>query len=110
MAVLEQAVFDSGRWRKWLQPAEYPAGGDGGDPRQTWEALSPARRSWLTQTGARYIWTAPEVVAARKALYDNLSAILPDPHGMVVERIAHSMEKYVIAFHLFDSLTLLEMD
>jgi tagatose-1,6-bisphosphate aldolase non-catalytic subunit AgaZ/GatZ len=113
MAVLEQAVFDSGRWQKWLQPAEYPSdrrGRDGGaDPRQIWEELSPERRSWLTQTGARYIWTAPEVVAARQALYDNLSASLPDPHNIVVERIAHSMEKYVVAFHLFDSLSLFEM-
>jgi hypothetical protein len=113
MAVLEQAVYDSGRWQKWLQPTEYPAGrrdGDGGaDPRQIWQELSPERRSWLTQTGARYIWTAPEVVTARQALYDNLSAILHDPHSIVVERIARSMEKYVVAFHLFDSLNLLEM-
>lgn len=114
MAVLEQAVFDSGRWQKWLQPHEYlPGGRDGqadADPDYIWQKLTPERRSWLTQTGARYIWTAPEVVAARQALYDNLATILPDPHAVVVERIARSMEKYVVAFHLFDSLTLLERD
>jgi hypothetical protein len=51
------------------------------------------------------MWTAPSVVAARQALYDNLAAIMPDPHAAVVERIGRSMDRYVVAFHLFDSLT-----
>jgi hypothetical protein len=121
MSVLEQAVYDSGRWRKWLQPDEYPTdlrsrgvdiwgkAGEGESVapavRQIWENLSPGRRLWLTQTGARYMWTAPSVVAARQALYDNLAAIMPDPHAAVVERIGRSMDRYVVAFHLFDSLT-----
>jgi D-tagatose-1,6-bisphosphate aldolase subunit GatZ/KbaZ len=106
MTVLEQAVYDSGRWQKWLQPDE--RSGDLSDPRQIWDALSPERRSWLTQTGARYIWTVPSVLAARQTLYRNLSAVIFDPHQIVVDRIARSIEKYVVAFHLFDSLTLLE--
>jgi D-tagatose-1,6-bisphosphate aldolase subunit GatZ/KbaZ len=123
MAVLEQAVYDSGRWQKWLQPDEYPdhlpaqptvgRGKDGemdSQSQQIWAALSPQRRSWLTQTGARYVWTAPPVVAARRSLYHNLELIIPDPHAVVVERIAQCMEKYVVAFNLFDSLTLLEGD
>ena len=120
MAVLEQAVYDSGRWQKWLQPGEYSddlsgeeaarwgRGGLSADPRQIWDGLSPERRSWLSQTGARYIWTAPPVQAAREALYRNLASIIPDPHQMVVDRIAECMDKYVVAFHLFDSLSLLE--
>ena len=120
MAALEQAVFESGRWQKWLHPDEYPQGDQGQktegwgkgslsvDPRQVWNGLSPERRSWLTQTGARYVWTAPSVVAARQSLYTNLAPIIPDPHQKVVERIAGCMEKYVVAFHLFDSLSLLE--
>ncbi|MCD6291029.1 MAG: class II D-tagatose-bisphosphate aldolase, non-catalytic subunit [Anaerolineae bacterium] len=98
MAVLEQAVLDSGRWQKWLTPEEQ------GKP---FAELAPERRSWLVQTGSRYVWTRPEVVAARDALYRNVSAVYPSPHGYVVDRIAQVMEKYVVAFHLFDSLTLL---
>ena len=41
-------------------------------------------------------------------LYGNLSVVTPDPHQLVVDRIARCMEKYVVAYHLFDSLTLLE--
>jgi len=116
MAVLEQAVYDSGRWRKWLQPGEYLDEGTeqgwGSDAsvyiQHVWDSLTPERRSWLTQTGARYIWTAPAVLAARETLYRNLSRFIPDAHQVVVDRIAQSMEKYVIAFHLFDSLTHLE--
>jgi len=118
MAMLEQAVYDSGRWQKWLQPGEYQHAaseerwGSGAlvDARHVWDGLTPERRSWLTQTGARYIWTAPPVLAARETLYRNLSRLIPDPHQVVVDRIAQSMEKYVVAFHLFDSLTHLEGD
>ena len=118
MSVLEQAVYDSGRWQKWLQPEEYPDGeakegwasDSSVDTLDVWNGLTPDRRSWLTQTGARYIWTAAPVLAARETLYRNLSRLIPDPHQVVVDRIAQSMEKYVVAFHLFDSLTHLEGD
>ncbi len=99
MAVLEQAVIDSGRWRKWLLPEEQG---------RAFAELSAERRAWLVQTGSRYIWTQPSVVTAREALYHNLSLVLPDPHRVVVDRIAQVMEKYVVAFHLFDSLTWFE--
>jgi D-tagatose-1,6-bisphosphate aldolase subunit GatZ/KbaZ len=112
MGVLEETVYDSKRWQKWLQPVEYERAGQAGkeqpDARAIWQALTPDRRAWLTQTGARYVWTAPAVVAARQTLYGNLSVVIPDPHQIVVERIARCMEKYVLAYHLFDSLTLLE--
>jgi tagatose-1,6-bisphosphate aldolase non-catalytic subunit AgaZ/GatZ len=113
MAVLEQAVYDSGRWQKWLQPDEYPDEDwekGSGSTQRVWDGLTPERRSWLTQTGARYVWTAASVVAARQTLYGNLALIMPDPHHIVVERIANCMEKYVAAFHLFDSLALLGVD
>jgi tagatose-1,6-bisphosphate aldolase non-catalytic subunit AgaZ/GatZ len=101
MAVLEQAVVDSGRWQKWLLPEERGEG---------FADLSPERRAWLVQTGSRYIWTQPSVTEARAALYHNLSVVYSDPHQAVVDRIAQVMEKYVVAFHLFDSLTLFEGD
>ena len=59
------------------------------------------------QTGARYIWTDAGVLAARQALYQNLSAVLADPNQFVVERIALAMESYITHFHLFDSVSLL---
>lgn len=99
MQALEQAVLESNRWQKWLQPEE-----QGKD----FAGLAPGRKSWLLQTGARYIWTHPAVLEARQKLYDNLSAVLADPHRLVVDRIARSMEGYITHFHLFDARTLLE--
>ena len=92
---LEQAVVDSGRWKKWLQPEE---------KRLEFQALAPERREWLVQTGARYIWTQPSVKEARQRLYQNLSGAMPDPHVYVVDRIVGAMDRYVNAFGLFDSV------
>ena len=98
MRVLEQAVVDSNRWQKWLQPDEQ--GRDFAD-------LDPARRRWLAQTGARYVWTAPPVLAARRLLYAHLSTVSADPHAYVVESVARSIEHYVDAFGLYDAVTVL---
>ncbi|PWH19521.1 MAG: hypothetical protein DDG58_04730 [Ardenticatenia bacterium] len=112
MAALEQAVYDSMRWRKWVLPEEYARAGQPetvqADAQAIWRALTPERRAWLTQTGARYVWTAPQVVAARQQLYHNLAPVIPDAHQVVVDRIARCMEKYVLAYHLFDTVPLLE--
>jgi tagatose-1,6-bisphosphate aldolase non-catalytic subunit AgaZ/GatZ len=99
MQTLEQAVIDSGRWMKWLQPDE-----KGKDFRE----LSPARRLWLAQTGARYIWTDPAVQSARRQLYANLKPLMPDANGYVVDRIVASIDCYINAFNLFASLPLFE--
>lgn len=108
LEALKAAVYASGRWRKWLQAEE-----EGVD----FAALSPARRAWLVQTGARYVWTDPQVLAARERLYANLSAADQppdahgsrlDPHAYVVERIAHSIDHYVNQFNLFDAHHLLQ--
>ena len=98
MAALQAAVVASGRWLKWLQPSE--RGLD-------FSQLSSARQDWLLQTGSRYIWTAPEVAAARQRLYENLAPILPDPHACVVERIEAAIDRYITSFGLFDSLQIL---
>ncbi len=97
MAVLEKAVYDSGRWRKWLQPEEIG---------QDFYQLSVQRRGWLAETGARYVWTAPAVTAARAVLYSNLRGTLPDAHGFVVERIQQAIDRYIKAFNLVDSVKL----
>jgi tagatose-1,6-bisphosphate aldolase non-catalytic subunit AgaZ/GatZ len=95
---LQAAVVDSGRWKKWLQPEERGL---------EFDRLAPARQEWLLQTGSRYIWIDQEVVAARARLYGNLSPVLPDPHGYVVDRIGRAMDRYACQFQLFGSLELL---
>ncbi len=98
---LRSAVIGSGRWRKWLAPDEME---------RDFDQLAPARQEWLIATGARYVWTNPQVLAARQQLYDNLSPELPElpaPNAFVVDRIAQSIQKYVDAFNLKDSLPLL---
>lgn len=94
LAALEDAVYRSGRWRKWLQPGEEAV---------EFANLAAERRAWLVQTGSRYIWTDPAVVAERAELYRIAGEVLADPNAFVVARIAHSMERYVTAFHLFGS-------
>jgi len=100
--VLKTAVVDTNRWQKWLAPEEVGL---------CFDELTPPRREWLVATGARYVWTDPRVLAARRRLYDNLRYELPDdfqdPHALVVGRIAQNVQKYVDAFNLKNSLTLL---
>ena len=66
---LTTAVDDFNRWKKWLQPAEQGL---------ALRDSSPARQEWMLKTGARYVWTAPDVVAARAQLYENLGPLLGD--------------------------------
>lgn len=98
MRVLEDAVVASNRWQKWLQPEERGL---------EFSQLTQERRAWLVQTGSRYIWTDPAVLAARDVLYSNLSRIYADPHELVVDRIVESIGRYAQAFNLMDSLSIL---
>jgi D-tagatose-1,6-bisphosphate aldolase subunit GatZ/KbaZ len=95
MEALEQAVLDSGRWKKWLQPEEKGL---------EFKVLTPERRDWLVQTGARYIWTQPPVKESRRHLYQNLSHRMPDPNAYVVDRIVDTMDRYINAFGLFNAV------
>ena len=99
MAALEQAVVDSGRWQKWLLAEEQG---------RSFAELVPERREWLVQTGSRYVWTEPSVISARHTLYANLSVVIADPPQVVVDRVAEIIDRYIVAFHLFDSLNLFE--
>lgn len=98
---LEAAVYRSNRWQKWLQPDERAL---------PFAELDSARRTWLVQTSARYIWTDDAVQAARQQLYANLAPILLDPHQYVVQRIALAIDAYVNAFGLFNANALLESE
>ena len=101
MQALQDAVVDSNRWRKWLQPNEI------GLP---FASLAPERRAWLVSTGARYVWTDARVLAARTSLYANLAAVMDDPAEYVVDRIAGAVEHYLEAFNLVDSLAWFERE
>lgn len=95
---LERLVEASGRWKKWLLPAEEES---------AFGALSAERRTWLVKTGCRYIWQEPEALVARQRLYDNLRRVGMDPEEVVLGRIEHDMDKYFYAFNLVDLNNLL---
>ena len=95
---LERLVEASGRWKKWLLPAEEGS---------AFGALSAERRTWLVKTGCRYIWQEPEALVARQRLYDNLRHVGMDPEEVVLGRIEHDMDKYFYAFNLVDLNNLL---
>ena len=70
---LRDAVVASGRWEKWRQREE--AG-------LRFDELSADRQGWLVRTGCRYIWAAPEVVAARTRQRENCDSFyVPDVPG-----------------------------
>ncbi|HSV32095.1 MAG TPA: class II D-tagatose-bisphosphate aldolase, non-catalytic subunit [Atribacteraceae bacterium] len=97
--VLENAVYESGRWKKWLQDEERSTG---------FCDLSPKRKAWLIKTGCRYIWSTPQVLAARNLLYANLTRNGYEPEEMVLMQIERSMDKYYRAFGLTDLNTRLK--
>jgi tagatose-1,6-bisphosphate aldolase non-catalytic subunit AgaZ/GatZ len=96
LQALKIAVVESNRWRKWLQSHEV------GLP---FDELTSSRQEWLVATGARYIWTHPGVLSARRQLYRNLESDFADPNEFVVDRICDCMQSYVDAFNLRDSLS-----
>lgn len=89
--MLWRLVYDSNRWKKWLQEDE-----QGKDFSQ----LTEDRKSWLVKTGCRYIWQHPEAVVARYKLYENLKRHGIDAESVVLGKIEHDMDKYFYAFNL----------
>lgn len=92
------AVVASNRWRKWLQNDEQG---------KSFADLSPERKTWLLQTGSRYIWTDPKVVFSRKHHYQNLANFGFDANELVVDKIAERVKRYFQAFNLVNSIDLL---
>jgi D-tagatose-1,6-bisphosphate aldolase subunit GatZ/KbaZ len=97
LEAIETTVYESNRWRKWLLPSERNV---------PFQDLDRDRRTWLIQSGARYIWTDSRVIEARQILCDNLSIFMEDPNEFVVDRITQRIDRYIVAFHLFDVLKL----
>ena len=98
METLQNVVVETGRWKKWLLPDEVGL--------DFWN-LSDARKDWLFKTCSRYIWTNDRVIAARNSLYNNLTSHENDPHAYVVEHISQTVEKYINAFNLRNSIDIL---
>lgn len=96
---LWRLVYDSNRWKKWLQEDEQ--GKDFGQ-------LTENRRNWLVKTGCRYIWQHPEAVVARYKLYENLKRHGIDAESVVLGKIEHDMDKYFYAFNLVNLNSLLK--
>lgn len=89
--VLRDAVVNSGRWKKWLNPDEDSV---------NFDMISSGRRNWLIGTGCRYIWQNPEVNAARMLLYGNLESNGILAEEIVLSHIESAMDKYFAAFNL----------
>lgn len=89
--VLWQAVYESGRWKKWLHGEEV-----GKDLKE----VAAERQLWLVQTGCRYIWQKPEALVARQMLYGNLQRYGIQAEEIVLMRIEHDMDKYYNAFNI----------
>ncbi len=89
---LRTAVVGSGRWKKWLHADE-----EG----RAFDELENDRQEWLVRTGSRYIWTDPEVQAARQRLYENLEGHR-DAEAYVLWTVKQAMMKYYHAFNLID--------
>jgi tagatose-1,6-bisphosphate aldolase non-catalytic subunit AgaZ/GatZ len=99
MEVLRRVVIASERWTKWLRS---------GEEGKAFDELSPERQRWLLRTGCRYIWAEPEVAAARRRLYANLSAVGEKAEEFVTDAIAAMMMKYYRAFRLEGTLRTIE--
>jgi len=91
--VLWNAVIESGRWKKWLQP---------GENENNFFSIDEQRQLWLVKTGARYIWTNPLVEYARSVLYKNLERQGIKAEQIVLSKIEKSMDKYFYSFNLVD--------
>ncbi len=89
--ILQDAVVNSGRWRKWLHADEESV---------NFEHLTVQRRNWLTGTGCRYIWQNPDVIASRMQLCSNLESLGIRAEDIVIAHIESSMDKYFTAFNL----------
>jgi len=89
--VLWQAVINSNRWQKWLSNNENPS---------DFYANSAERQLWLVKTGCRYIWENPEVLVARKLLYDNIESWGINAESILLSHIERSMDKYFNKFNL----------
>lgn len=97
MKILEKAVFDSGRWKKWLIDSE-----------KNFDSLKKDSKEWIVKTSSRYVWSNPEVKNSRNELYANLKMNGIDGENIVLTNIEKGMDKYFRNFNLLDLNTKLK--
>jgi D-tagatose-1,6-bisphosphate aldolase subunit GatZ/KbaZ len=93
--IVEEKVLASGRWTKWLRPAD----------KGTTEAdlrADAGRREAVAVVCGHYVFTDPDVQAARRRLYANARelGIAPDPEREVLDALKAGITRYVEAFRL----------
>jgi len=89
--ILEKAIVESGRWKKWLKEDELGL---------DFYKLSSERREWLLGTCSRYILSEKTVDQARTKLFRNLEICGVDAEEEVINAIGKVIEKYVRSFNL----------
>lgn len=89
--ILEKAVLDSNRWKKWLKNNE-----------KNFYSLDRRRKEWIIKTCSRYVWALPQVKCAQINLYKNLELNGIDAESWVIMKIEESMDKYFRAFNLIN--------
>jgi D-tagatose-1,6-bisphosphate aldolase subunit GatZ/KbaZ len=90
---LENAVFQSDKWKKWLINKNH----------NLEDILSDeALKKEIVLVNGHYFYRDPEIQDARKKLFYNLdhSGILKDPERIVIEEVKKTIQKYVAAFNL----------
>ncbi|MFB6099263.1 MAG: class II D-tagatose-bisphosphate aldolase non-catalytic subunit [Salinibacter sp.] len=87
---LRSSVVESGRWTKWLHSSEEDC---------SFKELPDDRQRWLVDTGSRYVWSQPDVKAARVRLYENVASYR-DAEAFVLWRLKTAILHYMHAFNL----------
>lgn len=91
MNILGKAVFDSGRWKKWLSANE-----------KDFESLNKERKDWIIKTSARYVWENSEVKLSQYRLFRNLEQNGVNAQTIILQKIEQKMDKYFRDFNLID--------
>lgn len=89
--VLEKAVVESGRWKKWLQDGEVDI-----------KSMDKKRKEWIIGTGSRYVWAKPEVKCSKMQLFKNLELNGIDAENWVTLKIESGIDKYLREFNLIN--------
>lgn len=91
MRILEKAVIDSNRWKKWLKSGE-----------KDLYSIRQDRKEMIIKTSARYVWEQPGVKASQIQLFKNMEQNGYDPENWILLKIEKAMDKYFRAFNLID--------
>lgn len=91
MQKLEQAIIDSKRWKKWLNPDE-----------RDFDSIKKERKKIIMKTSSRYVWEQPQVKYAQIQLYKNLEHNGYNPEDWILLNIEKAIDKYFKAFNLIN--------